>query len=388
MTKSKTLKRTWRQPLGTLIAASILMGGLLMPPLPGLSGEKAARADDKVTVIALYPSVGTINDLMTLRENKLIDIPNLEVVGVYHTKEVTDYSRSQAFVNQKGLEWFSFQPISAPIQAETVFQANACTPEFEKLFKRADGIIFFGGPDVPPSLYGEKTNFLTVIEDPFRHFLEVSFVFHLLGGSRDESLRPWLDRRPDFPVLGLCLGCQTLNVGTGGTLTQDIWSEIYSAAAVEDAIALGPEKWHSNPYTRLLPLERFSGFTFHEIQFAGEGRFQKEIGWKRNDHPIVFSSHHQQAEKLGQGFRVIASSLDGKIVEAIEHERFRHVLGVQFHPEAWLLFDPAFKIRFTPDDKEPWSSRAYLEARPASFSFHKKLWSWVSRAWLAEHKKK
>ena len=69
-----------------------------MPPLPGLSGEKAARADDKVTVIALYPSVGTIRDLMTLRQGQLIDIRNLEVVGVYHTKEITDYGKSQAFM--------------------------------------------------------------------------------------------------------------------------------------------------------------------------------------------------------------------------------------------------------------------------------------------------
>jgi len=365
-----------------------LLSGLLSSALPGKTEELASRAGDKVTVIALYPSVGTIKDLMTLRENKLIDIPNLEVVGVYHTKEITDYGKSKAFVTEKGLDWFSFHPIAAPIQAETVFQTNACTPDFEKLFDRADGIIFFGGPDIPPYLYKEKTNFLTIIEDPYRHFLELSFIFHLLGGHQEEGFKSLVEKRPDFPVLGLCLGCQSLNVGTGGTLTQDIWSEVYGAATVEDAIALGPPNWHSNPYARLLPLEIFSGFTFHEIQFAEEGRFQKEIGWKRRDHPVVFSSHHQQAEKLGQGFRVIASSLDGKVVEAIEHERFRHVLGVQFHPEAWPLFDQTSKARFTPEDKEAIGLKAYLEDRPVSLAFHKKLWSWVSRAWLEEHRKK
>ncbi len=365
-----------------------LLSGLLSSALQGKTEELASRAEDKVTVIALYPSVGTIKDLMTLRENKLIDIQNLEVIGVYHTKEITDYRKSQAFITEKGLDWFRLHPISAPIQAETVFKANALTPEFEKLFDQTDGIIFFGGPDIPPYLYKEKASFLTIIEDPFRHYLEVSFAFHLLGGFQDEGFKPFLDRRPDFPVLGLCLGCQTLNVGAGGTLTQDIWEEIYGASTVEDAIALGPEKWHSNPYPGLFPLERFSGFTFHEIHFAVEGRFQKEIGWKRTAHPLIFSSHHQQAEKLGRGFRAIASSPDGKVVEVIEHERFRHVLGVQFHPEAWALFNQSFEIKFTPEDKEPLNLSAYLKGRPESFEFHKKIWSWVSRGWLDENRKK
>lgn len=387
MNNKKSKYGTWLV-LGALLFFSSLTFGLQARDLPGSPEREAFRIGGKVTIIALYPSVGTLMDLMTLRKNKIIDLPGLEVIGVYHEKEKTDYGRSKAFVTQNGLDWITFHRISAPISKETIFQTNACTPDFQTLFDRADGIIFFGGPDIPPYIYREKTSFLTIIEDPYRHFLEVSFALHLLGGYQDEGFKPLLERRPDFPVLGLCLGCQSLNVGAGGTLTQDIWSEVYGAATVEDAIALGPSKWHSNPYPHLLPQEAFSGFTFHEIQFAEGGRFQKEIGWKRKDHPFVFSSHHQQAEKLGKGFRVIASSLDGKIVEAIEHERYRHVLGVQFHPEAWVLFNAAFQIKFTPEDKETLSPKAYLEKRPPSLQFHQKLWSWVSRAWLEEHRKK
>jgi putative glutamine amidotransferase len=383
--KDKMPKHIRRPAIAALLLAAGLLSGLIPPEL---LGREASRAEDKVTVIALYPSVGTIKDLMTLRENKLIDIPNLEIVGVYHTKEITDYGKSKAFVAEKGLDWFSFHPISAPIQAETVFQKNACTPDFEKLLDRADGIIFFGGPDIPPYIYKEKTDFLTIIEDPYRHFLEVSFVFHLLGGYQDEAFKPLLEGRPGFPVLGICLGCQSLNVGSGGTLTQDIWTEVYGAATVEDAVALGPDKWHSNPYAHLLPREGFSGFFFHEIHFAEGGRFPKEIGWKKKDFPLVFSSHHQQAEKLGRGLRVMASSPDGKVIEAFEHESFRHVLGVQFHPEAYFLFDPGYQTRFTPKDKDPFSLKAYLEDRPASLAFHKKLWSWVSRGWLDENGEK
>jgi putative glutamine amidotransferase len=386
--KNIKMKDGLRLALGALLLLTGLSFGRFSPNQPGDIEREASRAGDEITVIALYPSVGTIMDLMTLRKHRLIDVPNLKILGVYHDREKTDYGKSKAFVAQNGLDWISFSPISASISAETVFQKNACTPEFEKVFSQADGIIFFGGPDIPPYLYKEKTSLLTIIEDPYRHFLEVSFAFHLLGGHQDEGFKPLLDRRPDFPVLGLCLGCQSLNVGTGGTLTQDIWSEVFGVATVEDAIALGPSGWHSNPYARLLPQDRFSGFIFHEIQFAEEGRFQKEIGWNREGYPFVFSSHHQQAEKLGKGLRVIASSLDGKVVEAIEHERYRHVLGVQFHPEAWVLFDPDYQTRFTPEDKESLRLKAYLEERPSSLRFHRKLWSWVSRAWLEQHRKK
>jgi putative glutamine amidotransferase len=386
--KNKRLRDGSLLALGTLLLLTGLSFGLFSLKQPGDAEREDSRAGDKITVIALYPSVGTIKDLLTLRQNRLIDVPNLAVLGVYHEKEKTNYGESKAFVAKNGLDWITFHPVSAPISAETVFQKNACSPEFERIFTLADGIIFFGGPDIPPCLYKEKTNLLTIIEDPYRHFLEVSLVFHLLGGYQDESFQPLLEKRPDFPVLGLCLGCQSLNVGTGGTLTQDIWSEVFGVTTVEDAIALGLPNWHSNPYARLLPQDRFSGFIFHEIQFADEGQFQKEIGWKRKDHPFVFSSHHQQAEKLGKGFRVIASSLDGKVVEAIEHERYGHVLGVQFHPEAWVLFGPDYKTRFTPEDKEPLSLKAYLEKRPSSLQFHQKLWSWVSRAWLEQHRRK
>jgi len=389
--KNRTTKKLgggWLPALGALLLLTGTSFGFFSLKQPGEIERAALPAGDKITVIALYPSVGTIKDLLTLRQNKLIDIPNLAVVGVYHEKEKTDYEESKAFVTESGLDWITFHPISAPISAETVFQKNGCTPEFEKIFARADGIIFFGGPDIPPYLYKEKTSLLTEIDDPARHFMEVSFVFHLLGSSQDDAFKPLLEGRPDFPVLGICLGCQTLNVGTGGTLTQDIWSEVYGAATVEDVIALGAPNWHSNPYAQLFPQERFSGFTFHEIRFSEGGRFQQEIGWDRKEQPFIFSSHHQQAERLGKGFRVIASSLDGKVAEVIEHERYRHVLGVQFHPEAWVLFDPDYQTRFTPEDKESLSLKGYLEKRPPSLQFHQKLWSRVSRAWLEQHRRK
>jgi hypothetical protein len=96
--KNKKLRGGSLLALGTLLLLTGLSFGLLSPKQPGNTEREDPRTGDKVTVIALYPSVGTIKDLMTLRQNKLIDVPNLAVVGVYHEKEKTDYGESKAFV--------------------------------------------------------------------------------------------------------------------------------------------------------------------------------------------------------------------------------------------------------------------------------------------------
>ena len=366
-----------------LIILSLL--GLLMPP--GLHAKETfTPRDDKITVISLYPSIGTIRDWTTLLEQGLIDLPNLSVLGVYHEKERTHYQGAQNYARSQKLDWLSFHPVSAPLSPETLFGKNECTEEFERLFEAADGIVFFGGPDILPNLYGEKTSLFTRVEDPYRHYLELSFVFHLLGGFQDESFVPLLQRQSDFPVVGFCLGGQTLNVGTGGTLSQDIWSEVYGLDTLEDVIALGPDAWHTNPFNRLYPWEKFSSFFYHPIVFNPAGsRFCREIGFNPEAAPLVFSAHHQQAEKLGKGFEVMATSTDGKVTEALAHQRYPNVLAVQFHPEAFVNYNLTVLVRLTPEDKEPFNLNAYLEAHPPTMEFHRKLWTWIAKKWAAHH---
>jgi putative glutamine amidotransferase len=72
-------------------------------------------------------------------------------------------------------------------------------------------------------------------------------------------------------------------------------------------------------------------------------------------------------------------------VEALEHERYPNVLGVQFHPEAPGLYNPATRVRFTPQEKESINPRAFLEEHPPSYAFHQKLWAWVSQKWAGKH---
>jgi len=314
------------------------------------------------------------------------------VIGVYHEKETTPYTKSIEFIKEKNLEWFKFHKLSGEFEREALFQKNSLTHEFEQIFKKSDGVIFFGGADIPPYLYNQKTSLLTQIHTPYRHFLELSFVFHLLGGFQDEDFKALLEFEPQFPLLGICLGCQSLNVGTGGTLIQDIPSVVYGKMYWEDLMVLPRQMWHHNPFASLYPekigSQNLMPYHMHPIKFFLGTKFIQELGFNSKDNPYVLSAHHQIVDKLGKGMKTSATSMDGKVVEAIEHEKYPNVLGVQFHPEFPMLWDTTKKFKMVPDDKEETSLRSFLEKNPPSLNFHKKLWSWFSEKLKAYHKKR
>jgi putative glutamine amidotransferase len=330
----------------------------------------------EVRLTVFSPSRGRVKTLVVLKENGFLDIKNLTVVAVYHKNASTNLQDIRKYLEEKNVEWIKFHQVNAEIDQGDIFKKNDCSVEFETIFKKSDGVLFFGGPDIPPSLFRNKTNFLTVIEDPYRHYFELSAIFHFLGGLQDESFRGLIESNPDFPILAICLGCQSLNVATGGTLIQDIWSETYGLKYLEDVISLGPDNWHTNPFERLYPEEKLYEDTLHPIRLEEKGKFCALMGFKSSDHPYILSAHHQQVGKMGKGFKIAATSLDGKVVEAIEHSKFPNVLGVQFHPEATKLWKTEDKVRFTPQDKESISLRSILENHPPSVEFHRKLWSW------------
>jgi putative glutamine amidotransferase len=328
-----------------------------------------------------YPSSGTLKAILALKDQGLLPPAPFELVGIYQAKERTNYKDAQKFVETNKLSWIKFHEVTAQLGPADLFRLNAATKEFKDIFDKSDGLIFFGGPDIPPGAYGQKTSLLTRIEDPNRHYFELSLVFHLLGGSQDASFKGFLETRPNFPVLGICLGMQTLNTGTGGTLVQDVWADTYGKAFVEDIILMGQSNWHTNPWPHLDPLDRkLLPYMLHPIKLDPQSMFCAELKFKPGDEPYIMSAHHQAAGRIGQGFRPAATSLDGKVVEAVEHTRYPHVLGVQFHPEFPMLWDAEPKYKFTPRDKDFFGILAYLKAHPPSFDFHKKLWLWFFAA--------
>ena len=346
--------------------------------------ETAEQNSDSVRLAILYPSMGSIRALMELREIGLLQIDNLLVIGVFHEKERVNYQYSIDYARDNKLNWLKFHRLSSDLNKDIIFQKNELTDEFKEIFNKSDGIIFFGGADIPPYIYQEKTNLLTEIDTPYRSFLETSFIFHLLGGHQNNDFAPLLDSDPDFPILGICLGCQSLNVGTGGTLIQDIWHKKYKKKTLEDVITLGKDQWHTNPYYRLYPEQNLIPYNMHPIKLLGRGKFIREFGFSKVDMPYIISAHHQMAGKLGKGMKVIATSKDSKVVEALEHEKFPNVLGVQFHPEFPVLYDRSRTYHFTPEEKEEISLLTILEKNPPSYKFHQKIWDWFG-AKLKEH---
>jgi len=388
--------------LGLLVALALALG---FPVAAQTKAKAVDRALDGITpnrpgvrLVIFDPETGIIDALEALRKNRILDIPDLTVIGVYHEKQMGDFADARKFVADNKLDWFKFHVVTAEINEAAVFNKNACTPEFEAIVKKADGVIFFGGPDIPPTVYHKKTSLLSSVEDPYRHYFELSAVFHLLGGSQDNSFKPLLAGRPGFPVLGICLGLQTLNVGTGGTLIQDIWTEVYGKSTVEDAISLGPEQWHTNPYDphgRLYPLYQTMGGSFHSLELGAESKFCVAMGFKTFDHPRILSWHHQDVGTLGKGLVVVAMSRDGKVIEAIEHREYPNVLGIQFHPEYSLLWDRAagelrqlheanFSFREKPGDPLI-SFSAILAGSPPSLPFNKAIWAWFAAKLKESH---
>ncbi|MFB0565107.1 MAG: gamma-glutamyl-gamma-aminobutyrate hydrolase family protein [Candidatus Aminicenantaceae bacterium] len=366
----------------------LVLGGVLLSQSRERFFDTASLDHKEIRLTIFFPSVGTIKSLVELKNQGFLSLEQLTVIGVYHEKEHTDYQKSREFVKENSLKWFKFHEISAPLSKDVLFRENPLTPEIAIIFKKSDGIIFFGGADIPPEIYGEKTNLLTHIYTPFRHYLELSSVFYLLGGLQDDSFKGFLDSEPEFPILGICLGCQSLNVGTGGTLTQDIWSEKYGKKYFEDVAGLFRENWHTNPLARLYPEEELFPYNMHPIKLMEKGKFCSDLDFKKEDTPYILSAHHQMVEKLGKGIKVAATSLDGKVVEAIDHEKFPNVLGVQFHPEFPILWDYEKRFRSTLQDREERSLRTILDENPPSFDFHKRIWSWFSQRLLEYHKRR
>jgi putative glutamine amidotransferase len=167
-----------------------------------------------------------------------------------------------------------------------------------ELLDRLQGLVLTGGSDVDPGLYGQPPHprLGTVFRD--RDEFELALVHEAL------------DR--DLPMLGICRGHQVLNVATGGTLIQDIPSDV-SGGAVHDSER---ERWQRS----------------HEVRILAGTRLRALLG---ADTVEVNSFHHQAVKDLGRGLRVSALSAEDSIVEGIEAEAGRFVVGVQWHPESF-----------------------------------------------------
>ena len=161
----------------------------------------------------------------------------------------------------------------------------------ETLLDLADGVLFIGGKDYLPSSYGCEPHPETFL-GRLRPDFDITFA------------RAALQRT--MPILGICGGCQLINIVTGGKLIQHL----------DNA-------------------EDHRGGKFHTAQITGSGSFAEALQLAVNDELTLNSYHHQAVDpdNLGRNIKVTATAFDGSI-ETIELDTpGRMVLGVQFHPE-------------------------------------------------------
>jgi len=357
--------------------AKIILILLVFTPIFGVTDRDSDRVP---TLIMCRPTIDQIKNIEVLKGEGLLGNGKLKLLCVYHKNELTDYAPSRNYVKVKGLGWVSFVKIKGSIRKAEIFKKNIWTSQFREIFDVSDGIIFTGGMDIPPAFYGQKSSLLSVATTPYRTLYESSFLFHLIGGSQNRSFRPFLKDKPAYPVLGICLGSQTMNIAAGGTLVQDIPSEVYGLRTIEQVLKQNKEDIHSSRYIRAMFPESSKDIApaFHGIKVNRASILLKKIMGNINSIPSVLSSHHQSANKIGKDLFVAATSMDGKIVEAIEHRKFKNVLGVQFHPEYRYLYRGLRFVADHPVSGSYFSLKNFLKRSVSSLNFHKNLWKWFA----------
>ena len=170
------------------------------------------------------------------------------------------------------------------------------------IVSKLDVLVFTGGADVDPARYGTPRSPKCCASDLLRD----EFEFRLLAAARARRL----------PVVGICRGCQLVNIGFGGTLWQDIPSEFPKGTNV---VSHGAGEY--------LHPERHPAA--HAVKVVSGTRLADVLG----DADLAVNSHHHQAVKmLAKGFRVTAVAPDG-VIEGYECTDYP-VFGLQFHPEA------------------------------------------------------
>ncbi len=179
----------------------------------------------------------------------------------------------------------------------------------EAFLEAVDGLIFSGsGADIDPAHYGEEPYPALGPSNPDRLVFELALARRALEGR--------------LPLLGICGGLQTLNVAGGGTLYQDI------ASQMPDALQHKPDAPSSQPV--------------HSVRLDEASRLRSIVGRSNLE---VNSTHHQSVKDVAAPFTVSAVAPDG-VIEAVEAPGERFVLGLQWHPEYLAEACPASRAIF------------------------------------------
>lgn len=182
-----------------------------------------------------------------------------------------------------------------------IFVSNECPADRVKaIVDRCDGLLLTGGEDVHPRYFNEEagTDFKLYLNDQ-RDAVE----FAAITAADERAL----------PILGICRGIQVLNVARGGTLYQDL-PEQYKDGKLRD---------HTRGEPGLV-------VQAHEVELTESCRVSHLLGKSKLKGA---TSHHQAIRNLGKGLKAVGHSPEDGVIEAVEEDGNRFVVGVQWHPE-------------------------------------------------------
>jgi len=208
--------------------------------------------------------------------------PQKPLIGI--TSVYKDNSNSVSYNYVRAIEQNGAIPLILP----TV--ENEAT--IETYVRKLNGLVLIGGADIPPAAYDQTPH------------PTVKIMAHKRYRFEHRLIRKWLNTGK--PLLGVCLGMQFANVVSGGTMIQDIPSQI------------GKQVDHQ------------CGKRLHSITIDPSSNLARILNSTRAH---VHSSHHQAVKEIGRNLKPVARSDDG-IVEALERTDGHFGLFVQWHPEA------------------------------------------------------
>ena len=220
--------------------------------------------------------------------------PLIGVTPQYNTKKEYPYSHIDYL-----------EAVSAAGGLPLVLPIRLNAGDAEQLAETLDGVLFTGGPDIAPYLYGEIMIKECGEQCPLRDEMELGFARAAAAAG--------------LPILGLCRGVQTINVAFGGALYQDIPSQYRGDTTV----------LHSQSHY----VE--SGHPSHTVWIDENSELYEIIG-KRD--LLVNSFHHQAVKIVAPDMRVTARAEDG-LIECLESRGNKYILGVQWHPERMFRRD-------------------------------------------------
>jgi putative glutamine amidotransferase len=216
------------------------------------------------------------------QSNKSSSRPLIGITSVYHIdKDNGSVSTMTGFTYVEAVAENGGVPVILPtIKNEEILM---------RYVEELDGLVLVGGDDIPPDAYGQQPHETVKIMPKQRYDFESQLITVWLSSGK--------------PILGVCLGMQFTNVVSGGTLIQNIPSQV------------GTDVDHRRKY--------------HVVRIESDSSLAKLLG---KQEAKVYSNHHQAVDKLGKNLKIIAHADDG-VIEAAERVDGGFGLFVQWHPE-------------------------------------------------------